>query len=158
MLNHSTLVQRFWTGRWGVACWGEIFKPFLGWRVELKTKLDSTLWISKISPLVCSPHTSKQLTAITACKIRLRNATVAESHQTSFTWRRQTVKIFYQLNDWLEKCKSYVRSMVKVLSITPRPQINTFSRDTVPLRCIHSKSERILEMYCSTLFINRFDK
>ena len=46
-----------------------------------------------VALLACSPHTSKQLSATTACIISLRNAAVSESDQTGFTSRRETVEI-----------------------------------------------------------------
>ena len=73
-------------------------------------------------------HTSRQLTATTACKISLRNAAVAESHQIGFTSIRS------------EKCKTQVQSMVRVQSISPRPQLTTFLL-TLSLK------KKILKMY-----------
>ena len=37
------------------------------------------------------------------------------------------------MNSWSEKCKTHVRSIVRVQSISPRPQLDNFSRATVPL-------------------------
>ena len=54
----------------------------------------------KLICVVCTVNAIDTLTILqttTACKISLRNAAVAGSHQTGFTSRRQTVKQLYQL-------------------------------------------------------------